>query len=83
MRLTPQQESAVNELLRRRGERCPSCGSREVASTGEYMDSASRRVSVRALCRNLGNDELHPGGYGPFSIPLEPYEARRVGLGRG
>lgn len=81
MQLSAEQTRAVNDLLRHRGEACPQCGSRDVASTGEYYYAMNRRPSVRFACRNLGNDEQHPGGYGPYSMALEPYEARRIGLG--
>jgi hypothetical protein len=79
MRISAEQERRVNELLRRRGERCPQCGEcKTLASTGEAYVNAAHRVAVRYACSN--RDVQHPEGFGSWSLALEPYERRKIGF---
>jgi hypothetical protein len=79
MQLSPEQQRRVEELLKTRGVQCPECGSPALASTGEAYGTANRRIAVQYFCTN--NDVEHrAGGFGPYSVPLEPHEAHRIGL---
>ena len=81
MQLTPEHRRAVDDLLRRRGEECPQCGSTDLTSNGEYYGGrGGQQISVQYVCLNRGTDEQHPSGYGPFSTVLGPHEARSIGL---
>ena len=81
MRISAEQERAVNELLRRRGETCPQCGEwRTLASTGVAYTTVNRRISIQYVCTNRGVDHPDPAGFGPWSLALEPHEARKAGL---
>lgn len=81
MKLDDQQRQRVNEVLRYRGEKCPLCGSPALASNGVYYVGPSGRISVQYACLNRDDAEQHPTGFGPFSIALDPNEARRIGRG--
>jgi hypothetical protein len=82
MQLSSDQQQRVEDLLRRRGERCPHCGEwQTVTSNGVAYRTANQRISVQYVCTNRDVEHPNPAGYGPWSVPLDPHEARRVGLG--
>lgn len=81
MELSPEQQRRVEELLRRRGLVCPVCGSSALSSTGQAYGTINRRISVQYVCTNREAEHPNPTGFGPWSEPLEPHEARGLGIG--
>jgi hypothetical protein len=47
VQLSAAQQERVNELLQRRGEKCPQCCSTALASTGVAYRTANHRISVQ------------------------------------
>jgi hypothetical protein len=80
MDLNDLQQELVNDLLRRRGEKCPECGSPALASTGVAYRAMYGTISVQYGCTNRAVDHPNPTGWGPWSVPLEPHKAQRIGL---
>jgi predicted RNA-binding Zn-ribbon protein involved in translation (DUF1610 family) len=81
MDLNDQQQERVNELLQRRDLACPQCGSTMLASTGIAFVTMDRRISVQYICTNSDIEHPDPTGFGPWSVPLDPQEAQRIGIG--
>jgi hypothetical protein len=83
MELRPDQKARVEELLRTKGVTCPQCGSDALASTGLAYVTMNHRTSVQYGCTNREVEHPDPTGFGPWSLSLDPHEARRIGLGLG
>jgi hypothetical protein len=81
VQLSAAQQERVNELLQRRGEKCPQCGSTALASTGVAYRTANHRISVQYACTNRNAEHPDPTGFGPWSVPLELHEAQEIARG--